>query len=179
VLILVLMLAGCAAKADGGGVATAAGGTPTASASSAPAQKDPNAPVKFSQCMRQHGMTWFPDPKPAGGGLQIKVPQGTDKAKMDAAMAACKQYMPNGGEAPKLDAKALEQVRQMAKCMRENGVPDFPDPKADGRIELDGAKMGGVGPGDATFDAAQKKCEKLMPHPPAAGGGSGKTTVRG
>jgi hypothetical protein len=177
-LLLVLSgCAGCAARTDGSGVATA-DGKPAATASSAPAaQNDRDAQLKFSQCMRDQGMTWFPDPKPGSPGLQIRVPQGTDKAKMDAAMAACKKYMPNGGEPPKPDGAMLEQMRQMSKCMRENGVPHFPDPKANGQIELNAGKLGGVGPGDPTFDAAQKKCEKYAPKP--AGGGSGQNTVRG
>jgi hypothetical protein len=178
VLVLLLMLAGCAAKTGGEGVATA-DGKPTAAASSAPAATDDkDAALKFSQCMREHGMTWFPDPQPGSRNLQIRIPPGQDKTKVDAAMAACKQFMPNGGEPPKLDAAALAKLREMSKCMRENGVPGFPDPSADGRLELDGSKLGGVGPGDPTFDAAQKKCEKLLPTPPAGGGG-GKTTVRG
>jgi hypothetical protein len=177
-LILLLMLAGCAARTDGTGVATAAG-KPTATASSAPAaQNDKDAQLKFSQCMREQGITWFPDPKPGGGGMQIQVPQGTDKTKMDAAMAACKKYMPNGGEPPKPDAATLEQMRQMSKCMRENGVPNFPDPNPNGQMQLDANKLGGVGPGNATFDAAQKKCEKYAPKGPA-GGGPRQNTVRG
>jgi hypothetical protein len=62
----------------------------------------------------------------------------------------------------------LEQMRQMAKCMRENGVPDFPDPSAEGGIRLDAGKLG-AGPGDPVFDKAQQKCDKYMPRPDDGG----------
>jgi len=162
-LLLSLATAGCARGGDDNtGVATANGGNPTASASASAATGDngDNA-LKFSQCMREQGMTWFPDPKP-GGGLQINIPQGTDKAKVDKAMEACKEYAPNGGDAPKMDPAAIEQARQMAKCMRENGVKNFPDPQPDGSLQLDGDKVG-MGPGDPTFDAADKACSKYRP----------------
>jgi hypothetical protein len=166
-LLLMLTLAGCGAKDSGDGVATANNGKPTATASSQPATNNEDAALKYAQCMRQHGMSWFPDPKP-GGGMRIEVPRGQDKAKVDAAMEACKKYMPNGGNPPKLDAEALERARQMAKCMREHGVPNFPDPKPDGSLQLDGNKLG-MGPGDPTFDAAEKACAQYGPQGPGAG----------
>jgi len=172
-LLLSLAMAGCAQ--DGGnnaGVASANGGDPTASASTSAQTGDHGDDgVKFSQCMRDQGMTWFPDPQP-GGGLGIRVPQGTDKDKFDKAMQACKKYMPNGGEPPKLDAAAMEQARQMAKCMRENGVPNFPDPRPDGSIQIDGDKVG-LGPGDPKFDAADKACSKYRPSGAARVAGKG------
>jgi hypothetical protein len=171
--LLLLLPAGCAARAGGPEVATVAG-TPAASASATAAADDPEAPLKFSQCMREQGMTWFPDPAP-GKGMQIKVPAGTDKAKMDAAMAACKKFMPNGGAPEKPDPAMIEALRQVSKCMRENGVPNFPDPSADGRMELNGEKLGGVGPGNPAFDAAEKKCDKFQP----TGAAHGRTTANG
>ena len=167
-LLLATALAGCArGGTDDPGVASAGNGTPTASASAQPAG---NAPLKYSQCMREHGMTWFPDPKP-GGELGVSMPDGVDKSKMDAAEQACRQWAPNGGNAPKLDAAALEQVRLMAKCMRENGVPNFPDPKPDGQLAISSDQIGG-GPGDPTFDKAEKICSKYRPSPPPGAGGA-------
>jgi hypothetical protein len=163
-LLLTMAAAGCGKAAEGDQVASA-GGAPTASASAAAAQDD-DAPLKFSQCMREQGMSWFPDPQP-GGGLQIKVPQSTDKAKFDAAMAACKEWAPDGGDRGPADPQQLEQARQMAQCMRDNGVPNFPDPQADGSIRLDGDKIG-KGPGDPAFDKAEQACSKFRPGGPDA-----------
>ena len=165
-LLLTAATAGCRPAPAGDKVASA-GGVPTASASAA-AVSDEDAPLKFSQCMREQGITWFPDPKPGGGGLQIKIPKGTDKAKMDAAMAACKKWAPDGGERGPADPKQLEQARQMSQCMRDNGVPNFPDPDANGNMRLDGDKVG-VGPGDPTFDKADEACSKYRPSGPDGG----------
>ena len=159
-LLLAAAGAGCGGPTGGAQVASA-GGTPTAGASAA-ATRDADAPLKFSQCMREQGMSWFPDPQPAGGGLRITVPKGTDKAKVDAAMAACKQWAPDGGDRGKADPQRLEQGRQLAQCMRDNGVPDFPDPQPDGSVRLDGSKLG-TGPGNPTFDKADEACSKHRP----------------
>jgi hypothetical protein len=165
-LVLLLSLAGCAAEDGGDGVATA-GGTPTGGASSAPAGGDGDGDgLKFAQCMRENGMTWFKDPEPGQRGIRISVPQGQDRAKVDAAMAACKKFLPNGGEPPKMDAAAIEQARQMSRCMRENGVPNFPDPGPNGEMRIDGNKLG-TGPGEPAFDAAEKACARFRPSPPA------------
>ena len=175
-LLLPTALAGCARGATGNdpGVASAANGKPTPSASVS-AQPAGDAPLKYSQCMREHGMTWFPDPK-KDGEMTLRIPDGIDKSKMDAAEQACRQWAPNGGNAPKLDAAALEQLRLMAKCMRENGVPNFPDPKPDGQLAISADQVG-AGPGDPTFDKAEKICDKYRPSPPPGAAGQGGTTT--
>ena len=160
--LLLLALTGCAAADAGDDVATAGGATPAPTASTGATAGSDGDGLKFAQCMRDNGLTWFEDPQPGQRGVRIQIPQGQDKAKVDKAMTACKQYLPNGGEPPKLDAAAMEQARQMAKCMRENGVPDFPDPEPDGGIRIDGRKLG-TGPGDPAFDAAEKACARYMP----------------
>jgi hypothetical protein len=174
-LLLTMASAGCARDDNGNDptVASAVGGNPTASAS-ASAAADAASEMTFAQCMRAHGMTWFPDSK-SDGGMAVNIPKDTPKAKMDAAQEACKKYLPNGGEPAKLDAAALEQARQVAKCMRENGVPNFPDPDANGDTSIDGNKVGG-GPGDPGFDAAAKACAKYQPVGPAGTSG-GETHV--
>src|SRR4051812_8410019 len=104
-LLLGLALAGCA-KDDGGkdGGATANSGAARPSASSsAAAVSDEDRPLKFSQCMREHGLDWFPDPKPGKGGMQLVIPKGVAKDKVDAAMEACRKYAPDGGEHAKMN----------------------------------------------------------------------------
>jgi hypothetical protein len=170
-LLLALGPAGCARTGDEGtGVATARSGGATPGASpSASASSDPDAPLKFARCMREHGLTWFPDP--SKGGTTIRIPDGTDPKKMKAAQEACKQFR-DGGTIDKPPAADIEAMRQVAKCMRENGVPKFPDPQPDGGLAVDGAKIG-MGPGDPTFDKADKICSKYQPK------GAVKNTERG
>ena len=173
-LLCLLALAGCAGPARTPGVATADGGaTPSAVASSggsAGGSKDGDA-LKFAQCMRANGLPWFKDPEPDQKGIRISVPAGTDKAKVDAAMKICRQYLPNGGEPPKLDPAAIAKLREFSKCMRANGVPDFPDPKADGGIEIREGAGVDIDPESESFRNAERACEQYRPQGRAGGKG--------
>ncbi|MEU4163924.1 hypothetical protein [Actinoplanes sp. NPDC026670] len=163
-VLLAATTAGCSrADDDGGGVATAADATAKPSASAAAGSgPDRESSLEFSKCMRDQGLEWFPDPKP-DGRMELSLPQGVDPAAVDKAQQACKQFLPNGGEPPKLSAAEIEKNRQLARCMRENGVPNFPDPAADGELAIDGNKLG-TGPGDPVFDAADKACARYRPN---------------
>ncbi|GAA4598701.1 hypothetical protein BJY16_002809 [Actinoplanes octamycinicus] len=161
-LLLAVAPAGCG-KAAGGDptVATAqSAGTGRPAASATPSD-DPDAPVKFARCMREHGMTWFPDP--VEGRQTLKMPQNVKPEDFQAAQQACKQWAPDRVAGRKPSAEDMEKLRQMSKCMRENGVPNFPDPSAEGGIGLD-SRMG-IDPESPTFKAAEKKCEQYGPKP--------------
>jgi Pectinacetylesterase len=56
-----------------------------------------------------------------------------------------------------------EAALEFAKCMRDNGVPSFPDP-VDGGV-LDNARDVDADP--AVFDAAWQTCESLLPQTPS------------
>ncbi|WP_253888390.1 hypothetical protein [Actinokineospora diospyrosa] len=59
----------------------------------------------------------------------------------------------------------VEQSREMARCMRENGVPDFPDPDETGGIRIEADKDGGLNPESPEFKAAEQKCDRFLPKP--------------
>jgi hypothetical protein len=90
------------------------------------------AGIKFADCMRSHGVPNFPDPS-AGGGIQIGSSSGINPKSpaFQSAQNACAKLMPGGGP---LRGKALESRRlallKLAQCMRNHGVPTFPDPTA-------------------------------------------------
>ncbi|MEU4427893.1 hypothetical protein AB0F81_45340 [Actinoplanes sp. NPDC024001] len=176
-VLLAALASGCAGSAESPTVATAASSDPKATGTATPtASVDPDAPLKHARCMRANGMTWFPDPQ--DGRMAVELPANVDREKLEAAEEACRQYAPDGGEKPRMDPELLEQARQMAKCMRENGVPNFPDPDPDGSSVVDGSKVG-MGPGDPVFDKAEQACSKYRPsgaveqHREAGSGGGG------
>jgi hypothetical protein len=173
-LIPLLALAGCAGTTKTPGVATANGGTtPSAGASTAaPSQGDG---LKFAQCMRENGLPSFKDPDPDAKGFSIHIDKGMPKAKVDAAMKACRQFMPNGGEPPKLDPALTAKLREYSKCMRANGVPDFPDPSPDGGIQLKAEPGSGLDPDSATFKKADEACSQYRPEGPDGDGGQKHT----
>jgi hypothetical protein len=70
-----------------------------------------------------------------------------------------------GGSSPESPESPEQAALAYAKCMRSNGVPNFPDPGAGGGLFRLPA---GISPSSPTLRAARAKCQKLMP-----GGGIG------
>jgi hypothetical protein len=176
-LVVMLGLAGCGKGNKGEGVATVSGaGAGGASPKPTATVSVQDAMLKFAQCMRDHGID-MKDPDIDGDGnfgIQIGGPgkAGTpaNKEKVDAAMEACKQYMPNGGEPPKANPEMAAKMQKMAECMRANGVPTFPDPDPEtGGIMIQGEPGGALDPMSPTFKAAQSKCNKEAGLPDGGG----------
>lgn len=148
-------------------IATAGGATPSATGSApAPGSGDEKEQMlRHAQCMRDNGVPEFPDPEfQEGGGVAIALPQSVDKTKLKAAEATCKQYLPNGGEPPKMDPEMVEQLRKFAQCMRENGIPEFPDPTDEG-LKIEGSTTN-MGPDNPKMKAAEEKCRQYRPKGP-------------
>lgn len=136
----------------------------TGSAASPAGAPDSETAVEFSECMRENGVPEFPDPeegrfkiigKPGGGGLDPSSPQ------FQEAQEACQQYAPqmSKGGAPSEEMK--EGILEMAECMRENGIPDFPDPDFSGggfQLKL----PQGVDPESPQFKEAQEACGDII-----------------
>lgn len=161
-LLLALTVAGCAKQDTGNGVASAGGPASASAEPSARASLSPQeAALKFASCMRENGVP-MEDPEVDGEGhVNIKIGgpgQEVDRAKMEAAQKTCEQYAPFGeGANGRPDPQMEENAREMAQCMRDNGVENFPDPDG-GRITIDGSIAG-----DPDFEKAQQTCSKLMP----------------
>ena len=89
--------------------------------------------LRFSQCMRANGVPSFPDPGPGGyqrSGINLQSPAA------QSAMNACDKYLPPSGNPPPVPASVRHQELALANCMRANGVPNFPDPDANGDIQF-------------------------------------------
>lgn len=59
--------------------------------------------LAFAKCMRDHGITGYPDPATrADGSLAWGLPKGTDinSPQFKAAQQACKSLLPDGGQPP-------------------------------------------------------------------------------
>jgi hypothetical protein len=72
-----------------------------------------------------------------------------------AAIAGCGGSSKPSGSAKLPNAAAIAY----SKCMRANGVSNFPDPSPGGTLQLSPA----LKPGSPSFQAAQKACVHLMP----------------
>jgi hypothetical protein len=129
-LLVVAALSGCAADKDEQQIASAGGGGKPSAGASAPVDTAAQG-LKFAKCMRAEGIE-MPDPRPDGMVALPAVPAGAGgeaaAKKTDAALEKCREFMPDGGEPPKPSPEDLAKARDYAKCVRENGIPAFPDP---------------------------------------------------
>jgi hypothetical protein len=91
--------------------------------------------VRFAECMRDNGVKEFPDPD-ASGTLTIEtVANGTsidtDSAAFGRAITACRDLQPPGFTGGIRSPEQQQAALEFARCIRDNGVPDFPDPGPD------------------------------------------------
>jgi hypothetical protein len=84
--------------------------------------------------VRQHGVPDFPDPD-SNGNPPADVKQiARSNPQFPAANSACVHLLPNGGPPTQADLQQeWSQARDFTRCMRNHGVPNFPDPTADPR----------------------------------------------
>jgi hypothetical protein len=121
-----------------------------------------SAALQFSQCMRAHGVSDFPDPSP-GGGYNFNA-VSTSSPTFQAAQSACQKYFGAGTPTGQVLTQDLDHLLRYAKCMRSHSVINFPDP----------VLRSGLPPGfdfppnmDLTspaFLAADNVCHGLLPH---------------
>jgi hypothetical protein len=86
---------------------------------------DRDQAVKFSECMRQNGVSDFPDPNASG---EFVYGASVTPEVFTKATDACKDLQPPGSLSAKRGPEQQKQGLKFAQCMRENGVKDFPDP---------------------------------------------------
>jgi len=77
------------------------------------------------------------------------------------ATAACGGHGDKPSAAPSTTDRNAQAVKY-SQCMRENGVPDFPDP-VDGRIQLRAQKGSDLDPESDGFKKAQTTCKQYEP----------------
>jgi hypothetical protein len=131
------LLAAC----GGGPSAAGSGGSPNAGGSAT----FPSA-VAYSACMRSHGVPNYPDPSsneslPKGNAQAF----GVSNSQFQAARTACRNLLSDSetftasltqcletGDCPQaVVQQALTEGRKFAQCMRNHGVPNWPDPTID------------------------------------------------
>jgi hypothetical protein len=102
------------------------------------------ARLNLARCYRAQGIN-VPDPTPgaghaAGGGTQ-QILNRYPQAKVKAAQQACRQYLakanPRANASPAGQAQFNQEFVKFAKCMRANGVPNFPDRIQDAEGTID------------------------------------------
>jgi hypothetical protein len=156
---LLMALAGCGTAGGGDDIASAGGPRSSTKASNEQASDEDKA-FKFVDCMREHGID-LPDPEPNGkGGFKFGLAEsGVDLSSktFQDAFGACRDLAPFG-ERLKNNPELMDQLRQLAKCMREHGV-DMPDPDPNGGL----ADMAGIDRDSPEFRQALEACKDKVP----------------
>ena len=151
-------------------------GCGTAHGPSTPSASSPKSGIqaayRFSACMRQHGLSNFPDPvvHSSAGHEAIGIavnPTITGSPAYKSAQKACQGILP----APLSPAQqaAQQHYRQVhllafAQCMRGHGINGFPDPNSQGQIPQSVLQSAGINIHLPTVIAAARACV------PASGG---------
>jgi hypothetical protein len=122
--------------------------------------------VKFAECMRENGVSRFPDPSATGKLTIDAVANGssldTGAPAFTQALRACKGLEPAGFMGSRRSSQQQQAALKFARCIRHNGVKDFPDPTPNGPLVDTGripsaAEQGGM----SMLHAAMQKCNDV------------------
>jgi hypothetical protein len=173
--VAVVGLAGCGGGANASQVASVATTTSRSAVHSAPKPANVNPSqllAEWGACMRGHGDPDQKDPSidanklihivwneaiPGGyygtskGGHGNSGPGQYCRTYLDAAQAALRK---GTHEAP---PPSQAQTVRFSRCMRTNGIPDFPDPTSSG-LTINRGAGGDLDPNNPAFQRAAKLC---------------------
>jgi hypothetical protein len=140
-----------------GGTATAGCGSTGQPSQTADAHGGPSSALVFSHCMRANGVPHFPDPGPRGYQITPSSAINPLSPADQTALHTCEKYLPSSGPSSAVPASERKQELAFAQCMRANGVPNFPDPDANGNIQF---PIDSPIPQSPAFRRAQNACQK-------------------
>jgi hypothetical protein len=146
-----LLAAGCGSGSPG-----------TSTAASRQPQDGASAGFAYARCMRDHGVTNFPDPhvvsSPGRTAITMMVPRAfAATALFKSADKACRGILPGPPTVAQQRARA-QGLLAFARCMRAHGVQGFPDPTGQGELSLQMVKAAGVDVHAPAVLAAARVC---------------------
>ena len=105
--------------------------------------------VAYSECMRSHGVTGFPDSISSGEIPKEKVVAAVvGNPQSPAAQRACQHLIPESGLGPPQTATPtrtrLADALSFARCVRAHGFPLFPDPTSQGQLTPEMVTAAGI-----------------------------------
>jgi hypothetical protein len=122
--------------------------------------------VKFAKCMRNNGVSQFPDPSASGDFTIDAIANGTslntNTPAFTGALNACRDLEPAGFTGAKRSSRQQNAALEFARCMRKHGVPDFPDP-VNGQPLIDTNLIPSTGQpgGMSALNAARQQCGSI------------------
>jgi hypothetical protein len=139
------VIAACGSNSSGSNSSgsTSSSARPTA----AQVQQAQQDAVRFSQCMRGHGVANFPDPSAPHEFKSALDPSTAHTPAFHSAIAACQHLLPNGGHPSQSAAHSQAQIASFlafARCLRGHGFPSFPDPTSSGELSAEMLANAGI-----------------------------------
>jgi hypothetical protein len=112
----------------------------------------------ITRCFRQHGDPGFPDPvyDPSDGRWHFGTSPNSAPA---SARQACQNLFPAVNPSPPVPQAEFQELLQFARCMRQHGVQDWPDPTVSGDFALPHDLLTKT----PTSDAAMSACSRYIP----------------
>jgi len=97
--------------------------------------QDHESVLAIIQCFRSHGAPGFPDPvyDPGDGRWHFAISPASVSA---STRQACQSLFPVTTPSPDLPQAQFQKLVEFATCMRQDGVPTWPDPAPDGFFRL-------------------------------------------
>jgi hypothetical protein len=163
---------------SGAGVAESQTTTSTTD-NEAEGSSDPEqAMLEFAECVRENGVPTFRDPVAnADGTFDFQRPEGVDQSTLINAVDACRSKLEGSGAQlgqgnQAQDPEVQDALLEFAQCMRENGVPEFPDPKLE---EGGGMRslFGDINPQAPRVQEAMEACQSILSQVGGPFGGGG------
>jgi len=110
------------------------------------------------RCYRSHGDPGFPDPvyDPNDGRWHFAVSPGTAPA---STQQACQHLFPSANASPPVPQAQFQLLVRLAECLRQHGVPNWPDPDPDGSFPLPPPLQQKT----PAWPAAARACQQYIP----------------
>jgi hypothetical protein len=157
--------------------------------------------VAYTDCMRSHGVPSFPEPDSQGNYSSAAINAVGYGQQERNAFEQCRSLLPNEGtglsvtQLQTIMESNLQHALKAALCMREHGVPGFPEPtpmSSDSGVNWPQTLPAGIDQNSPQYTKAFRKCSGpdvggpippmlapgfVPPSPPTGGSGPGVTNT--
>jgi hypothetical protein len=155
VVVAVALVSGCGGS----------GSSPSATSSTSGSQLT-SLLHQIGACIRSHGLPDFPDPVVNQQTGQVLLASGANTPPQQV-LTACQSLISKlpaqatQGNGP-ISAAEMAQYRAYAACMRQHGLPNWPDPNPDGTFTLSGT-LSGASARTGAYSSQMNACKKYVP----------------
>lgn len=164
-LTVALLGAACGASSgSGSGVAQLPSRSSTTSTISTSTGSSPSTTesaqeqlLRFTQCVRLHGVPKFPDPNSNGGLSESQLNALKSTPSLKPALVACESDLPQTRHGVPTNPSDQTTLLKFAECMHAHGVANFPEPSSTTK-----PAPGSIDTSSPQFQRAIQACQSLL-----------------